>query len=178
LSERLCELNRRPQNRHCNRTAGPGVHVQCCAQRTGSQESTGLISTTGVPSITSIGPIRNRFLPTFRTVTRCSPSGFGRSGDRVANTPASARCESERGWTWRTSRRPWCSQVTTKSSSPLQILSKPRAAKEFTSNHASGAPSEPCFGAPFRFLIVDRIVPIGRSFSRSSRTPAVPIPSR
>ena len=52
---------------------------------------TGLTSTTGVPSMASIGPIRNRVPEISRTVTRCSPNGFGRCGDRVVNTPASER---------------------------------------------------------------------------------------
>src|SRR5438445_8250586 len=57
-----------------------------------------------------------------------------------------------------------------KSSSPAEIPSKPRAAKEFVSSQASGAPSEPCFGASLRFLIVDRMIAIGRSFRRAPRT--------
>ncbi len=51
--------------------------------------STGLMSTTGVPSMASIGATRNRCSATSNTVTRCSPTGLGRSGDRVANTPVS-----------------------------------------------------------------------------------------
>src|SRR5258705_1174626 len=39
--------------------------------------STGLISTTGVPSIASIGPTFNLFPATSKTVTRCKPSGLG-----------------------------------------------------------------------------------------------------
>jgi hypothetical protein len=42
--------------------------------------STGLTSMTGVPSMASIGPIRNRIPQISRTVTRCSPNGFGRCG--------------------------------------------------------------------------------------------------
>src|SRR5882724_5142469 len=56
------------------------------------------------------------------------------------------------------------------SSSPAEIPSKPRAAKEFVSSQASGAPSKPCFGASLRFLIVDRMIAIGRSSSRAPRT--------
>src|SRR5207245_3952419 len=55
-------------------------------------------------------------------------------------------------------------------SSPTEIPSKPRAAKKFVSSQASGAPSEPCFGASLRFLIVDRMIAIGRSSSRAPRT--------
>ena len=42
-----------------------------------------LMSTTGVPSNTSIGPILTRVPSISRTVTGCSPSGFGRAGERV-----------------------------------------------------------------------------------------------
>jgi hypothetical protein len=42
-----------------------------------------LISTTGVPSNTSIGPIFTPVPLISCTVTGCSPSGFGRAGDRV-----------------------------------------------------------------------------------------------
>jgi hypothetical protein len=42
-----------------------------------------LMSTTGVPSKTSIGPIFTRVPSISRTVTGCSPSGFGRAGERV-----------------------------------------------------------------------------------------------
>ena len=42
-----------------------------------------LISTTGVPSNTSIGPIFTRVPSISRTVTGWSPSGFGRAGERV-----------------------------------------------------------------------------------------------
>ena len=42
-----------------------------------------LISTTGVPSNASIGPIFRRVPSTSRTVTVCSPIGFGRAGERV-----------------------------------------------------------------------------------------------
>src|SRR5207248_357929 len=39
-----------------------------------------LISTTGAPSNTSIGPIFTRLPSISRTVTGCSPSGLGRAG--------------------------------------------------------------------------------------------------
>jgi hypothetical protein len=42
-----------------------------------------LMSTTGVPSNASIGPIFIRVPSISRTVTGCSPSGFGRAGERV-----------------------------------------------------------------------------------------------
>ena len=42
-----------------------------------------LISTTGVPSNASIGPIFIRVPLISRTMTGCSPSGFGRAGERV-----------------------------------------------------------------------------------------------
>src|SRR5207247_8630872 len=59
--------------------------------------STGLMSTTGVPSMASMGPILRRLPAIDRTVTRWRPSGFGRSGERVAKTPARRRRRSPRG---------------------------------------------------------------------------------
>src|SRR5882762_1893502 len=46
-------------------------------------------------------------------------------------------------------------------SSPATSPSRAGAANTLTSSHASGAPSEPCLGAPFSVLILDRIVPTG-----------------
>src|SRR6266849_9028771 len=66
--------------------------------------STGLMSTTGVPSMASIAPMRRRLPSIDRTVTGWRPNGFGLSGDRVAKTPVSRLRASDRGWTWRTSR--------------------------------------------------------------------------
>src|SRR5712671_4069961 len=69
------------------------------------RESTGLISTTGVPSIASNGPTLISRPEISSTRTRCNPSGFGRSGDRVAKTPHSTFLF-PRGCTFKTSRRP------------------------------------------------------------------------
>ena len=49
--------------------------------------STGLMSTTGVPSMASRGPTCRRFPSIARTVTVWRPNGFGLSGERVAKTP-------------------------------------------------------------------------------------------
>jgi len=57
-----------------------------CLYASADWGSTGLISTTGVPSIASIGPTFSLSPAMARTVTRCKPSGFGRSGDRVAGS--------------------------------------------------------------------------------------------
>jgi len=88
---------------------------------------------------------------------------LGRSGDRVANTPVSGRLGSDRGWTFRVSRRARCNQVRTMTSSPTANPSSACATDGRTSSQASGAPSEPCFGALLRSLILDRSTPIGRS---------------
>jgi hypothetical protein len=46
------------------------------------------MSTTGVPSSASRGSTRKRTDSAIsNTRTRCSPMGFGRSGERVAKTP-------------------------------------------------------------------------------------------
>ena len=121
------------------------------------------MSITGVPSMASIGPMRSRFPCIARTTTGCRPSGFGLSGDRVANTPVSRRRGSDRGCTCRTLRRARCSQVTMMSSSPTLSRCSPFRAHRRTSSHASGAPSEPCLGAPVLTLIVERITPTGRT---------------
>src|SRR6266404_7575575 len=85
--------------------------------------NTGLTSTTGVPSIASSGATRN-FNPSISsTFTRCNPNGFGRSGDRVANTPISGLFLSAPGCTFITLRRPSCSQVIKIISSPVAIPS-------------------------------------------------------
>src|SRR5258705_7195032 len=60
-------------------------------------DSTGLRSTTGVPSIASIGPTLTLVPAISRTVTRCRPNGLGRSGDRVAKTPVRGLAWSLRG---------------------------------------------------------------------------------
>jgi hypothetical protein len=70
-----------------------------------SEESTGLILTTGVPSIALSGATLSWSPSVFKTVTLCKPRGFGRSGDLIANTRASGRRSSPRGCTFRTSRR-------------------------------------------------------------------------
>jgi hypothetical protein len=73
---------------------------------------------TGVPSIASSGPTRIRCFSTASTRTRWSPTGFGRSGERVEKTPVSGREGSLRGWTSRTDRSASWNQVRTRSSSP------------------------------------------------------------
>ena len=88
---------------------GTGVKLLECTVRLSHYESadwgsTGLISTTGVPSIASIGPTFNLSPEISRTVTRCKPSGFGRSGDRVAKTPDRGKVLSSRGCTFKMSR--------------------------------------------------------------------------
>src|SRR5262249_4911739 len=94
------------------------------------------------------------------------PSGFGRSGERVANTPCSRRRGSLRGNTCITSRRPWWSHVITISWSPALTRNSASAAHGSISSHASGAPSLPWRGAPFRSASVERMNPTGRSVNR------------
>jgi PPOX class probable F420-dependent enzyme len=79
---------------------------------------TGFTSTMGVPSRAS--RFRTRILvPSIETIsTRCSPMGFGRSGERVLNTPCSGFAGSSRGCTLSTSRRARSSQVNTMMSVP------------------------------------------------------------
>ncbi len=118
------------------------------------------MSTTGVPSIASSGPTFSSRSATSRTVTRCNPRGFGRSGERVAKTPASGTLSSPRGCVFKTSRRASCNQVMTMSSSPATIPSSPSRTDAVSSIHASGAPSLPWLGALLRSLSGDRTMPI------------------
>ena len=53
------------------------------------ERRTGFTSRTGVPSMASSGPTWTRRPSTARISTRCSPIGFGRSAERVLNTPVS-----------------------------------------------------------------------------------------
>ncbi len=126
------------------------------------------MSTTGVPSIASIGPTRNRVLTILLMVTGCRPIGFGRSGDRVAKTPQRRFCGSDRGWTFIVSRRASCSHVITIISSPAFRPSRHSAKRGSTSSQTSGAPSSPCFGACARVLTFERITPMGRNCARTA----------
>src|SRR5215204_1433879 len=87
---------------------------------------------------------------TATTCTRCSPIGFGRSGDRVLKTPSSGFARSPRGWTRSTSRSAWCSQVNTSTSESGRMSVSASATPSSKTIVASGAPSSPCFGAEER----------------------------
>ena len=76
---------------------GPGFPKSESTYRSGTVRSTGLMSTTGVPSMASSGPTFSLPGASSSAVTRWRPRGFGRSGDRVANTPVSGRLSSPRG---------------------------------------------------------------------------------
>lgn len=125
------------------------------------------MSTTGVASSASIGPTRSRFPAISLSVTRCNPSGLGRSGERVAKTPVSGLLASERGCTFSTLRRARCSQVMMMISSPALKPSRHFAANGWISSQASGAPSEACLGASLRCFRDERITPTARSCARS-----------
>lgn len=85
--------------RACRRSVSRTVRAESGGdgRYAGRRRSIGLMSTTGVPSTASIGPIRRRFPAIRFTVTGWRPSGFGRSGDRVANTPVSGSRRLSRG---------------------------------------------------------------------------------
>src|SRR5215469_8714803 len=53
--------------------------------------------------------------------------------------------------------------------SPTFMRCSPADAHGSISIHASGAPSDPCFGASVLFLRVERITPIGRRLKRPLR---------
>jgi hypothetical protein len=125
--------------------------------------STGFMSATGVPSIASIGPILTRLPTISRTVTRCSPSGFGLSRDRVEKMPVSGELLSPRRSTFSLSRRASCNQVTIMISSPTTMPCNPSSKQGLISSQASGAPSGPCRGASPRHFKSERMNPIGSS---------------
>src|SRR6267154_1333169 len=107
---RISQANRRSrkaaENEALNsRALSEPTKAQATTHQSADRESTGLISTTGVPSIASSGPTLISRPEISSTFTRCSPSGFGRSGDRVAKTPHSTFLF-PRGCTFKTSRRP------------------------------------------------------------------------
>src|SRR5262249_37048041 len=79
---------------------------------------TGLTSRTGVPSTASSGRTRTLAPSTARTSTSWSPIGFGRSEERVVNTPRSGIERSSRGCTRSTSRSARWSHVRTTTRSP------------------------------------------------------------
>ena len=114
------------------------------------EPSTGLTSMIGVPSKASSCPTVIRSPSTASTRTRCSPIGFGRSGERVVNTPSCGRVRSLRGCTTRVSRSARCSQVRTRSSMPGWMSRAASATSAVNTSTASGAPSSPCRGASAR----------------------------
>ena len=105
-----------------------------------SGPSTGLRSTTGVPSTASSGPTRSRRPSTSSTVTRCSPIGFGRVVSGVLDPPVRAWSGRPAGG-WRARPRDLCSHVRTRSSSPAAMSRMPSRTAGSMSSHASGAPA-------------------------------------
>jgi hypothetical protein len=79
--------------------------------------------------------------------TSCRPIGFGRSGDRVLNTPFCGLDVSPLGCTDSTSRRARSSQVIRTISSPGRRLFRPSATSASKISHAAGAPSSGCLEA-------------------------------
>jgi hypothetical protein len=75
------------------RSAAQGIGSDDCLgasdQRLDGGPSTGLTSSTGVPSTASIGPTRREPGAVCVTVTGWMPIGLGRCGDRVLKTPVS-----------------------------------------------------------------------------------------
>ena len=100
------------------------------------------------------------------TSTSCSPIGFGRSADRVLNTPCFGFAVSSRGWTLRTSRSARSSQVKTMIRSPGRMPSNASRTSRSIESQASGAPSCPCFGAAAVSVSGDSTLPICRSIGQ------------
>jgi hypothetical protein len=94
-------LTGRARRRGSMDQASPPVQPQVrpAPHRSSERGRIGLISMTGVPSIASIGPTLNRSPEISNTFTRCSPTGLGRSGERVAKTPVSGAFGSDPGCT-------------------------------------------------------------------------------
>ena len=109
--------------------------------------STGFRSTTGVPSTASRPRTCTRPPSIAATSTRCRPIGFGRSAERVVNTPRSGSTGRRAGGRAGRRGRPRCSQVRTMISSPGRMPSSPSTTPGSRTSQASGPPSKPCLGA-------------------------------
>ena len=124
-------------------TVGPRHGATCSYLRllaSSSAGMTGLMSTTGVPLTASRGWTRS-LSPSFATiVARCRPTGLGRAGERVLNTPRSGPVGSSPGRVASSSRRAWCSQVSTKMSEPTWRSRMPSRTSGLITSQASGAP--------------------------------------
>ena len=90
----------------------------------------------------------------------CRPIGFGRSEDRVLNTPSCFLARSPLGCTVSTSRRARSSQVTRTNSSPGRMLCSPSRTSGSNTSHAAGAPSSGCLGADSGCVSGDSTLPI------------------
>jgi hypothetical protein len=101
------------------------------------------------------------------TSTSWSPIGFGRSADRVLNTPCLGVVTSSRGWTRSTSRCARCSHVRTMTRAPGRTPWSPSSMSWSNTSQASGAPSWPCFGATALSVSDDSTLPIGLNWSSS-----------
>src|SRR5215207_11394723 len=124
---------------------------------------TGFRSRIGVPSTASRCRTLTRSPSIDRTSTSCRPIGFGRSAERVLNTPRSGLRGSSRGCTRRTSRRARSSQVRTMTRAPGTTPSRPSSTDASSTRWASGAPSGPCLGASAGSVRGDSTHPIGIS---------------
>ncbi len=80
---------------------------------------------------------------TSSTVTVCRPMGFGRSGERVANTPVIGRLGSLRGRVSKVSRSARCNQVSSTTTDPASIPCSAWPTSSSKTSSASGAPSSP-----------------------------------
>ena len=83
--------------------------------------STGFRSRIGVRSIASRSRTRIRVPCMTRICTRWRPIGFGRSADRVLNTPVSGLAGLSLGCTTSTSRRARSSHVSTRTSTGFEV---------------------------------------------------------
>ena len=136
------------------RTAAPAQ------RRATSLLRTGLTSMIGVPCTASSARTRMRTPSTAVISTRCKPTGLGRSGERVLNTPARALETSPLGRTLKTSRCARSSQVRTRISVPGRRSARPSSISGSKTSQACGAPSSACRGAASRSVSEDSTLPM------------------
>ena len=124
--------------------------------------STGFISRSGVPSSASSGATRRRplSLSILRIFTLWRPIGFGREGDRVANTPFKGASSFPRGCAKSLSLSAKCSHVKSRTSRPASRPSIPSRYSGAIRISASTPPSNPCFGQSSRLNKEERTTPI------------------
>ena len=121
----------------------------------------------GVPSRASRSRSRIRRPSTASTSTVCRPIGFGRSAERVLNTPRSGLAASSRGWTRRTSRRRAIEPGKDDEPVARRDVRSASATELVEREPCVRGALAPCFGAEAGSVSDDSTLPIGVSSTGS-----------